>query len=90
MIQTTATYIPLIVTNILSEKGSHGGSTPDRRYVCSDREKRHELILKDYFMGEDSKYSWETFQRRFRMDVDLFTRILKAIKGYDDYFTQKV
>lgn len=89
LIEMAATYVPLIASNVLSKKRSHGGSTVGRRYVSRDREKRHEQIVKDYFMGEESKYSRQTFRRRFRMDVDLFNHIFEKIKNYDNYFTQK-
>ncbi|KAK3184934.1 hypothetical protein Dsin_032220 [Dipteronia sinensis] len=40
--------------------------------------------------GKHSKYTTKHFCHRFRMDMELFKRILRAIGNYDDYFTQQV
>ena len=91
LIQTTLVHVPIIVSAMLmGRKQSHGGSTVGRRYIRRDRKERHNLILDDYFLGEQSKYTPKHFRRRFRMDVKLFTRILEEIGKYDDYFTHKV
>ncbi|KAH7524947.1 hypothetical protein FEM48_Zijuj06G0173200 [Ziziphus jujuba var. spinosa] len=91
VVQATAIHVPMIVsTTLIGNKRPYGGSTSSRRYIHRDRKERHDLIINDYFKGENSKYTSEHFRRRFRMDVELFKRILQAIKNYDDYFTQKV
>lgn len=91
MVQASSTYLPLIASTLsANKKRPHGGSTIGRRYIHRERNTRHELIVKDYFKGESSKYTAEHFRRRFRMDVDLFNRILCAIGSYDNYFTPKV
>ncbi|KAH7527992.1 hypothetical protein FEM48_Zijuj05G0024700 [Ziziphus jujuba var. spinosa] len=90
-VQATAIHVPMIVsTTLIGNKRSHGGSTSSKRYIHRDRKERHDSIINDYFKGENSKYTSEHFRRRFRMDVELFKRILQAIENYDDYFTQKV
>ncbi|CAH9119528.1 unnamed protein product [Cuscuta europaea] len=91
VVDTCAVHVPLILSPMLiCSKGSHGGSMSGRRYINRDRKERHDLIVNDYFNGENSKYTPEKFRRRFRMDIKLFQRILRAIEAYDDYFTQKV
>nr|XP_015890757.2 uncharacterized protein LOC107425294 [Ziziphus jujuba var. spinosa] len=91
VVQATAIHVPMIVsTTLIGNKRPHGGSTSSRRYIRRDRKERHDLIINDYFKGENSKYTSEHFRRRFQMDVELFKRILQAIENYDDYFTQKV
>ncbi|KAL6531892.1 hypothetical protein OROMI_028255 [Orobanche minor] len=91
LVQFTTTYIPILVSTMFMDgKGPHGGSTFGRRYIHRDRKERHELIINDYFKGDNSKYTIEHFRRRFQMDVELFSRILYAIGNYDDYFTQKI
>ncbi|KAK3218621.1 hypothetical protein Dsin_012591 [Dipteronia sinensis] len=48
------------------------------------------IIVSMMSIGEHSKYTSEHFRRRFRMDMELFKKILLAIGKYNDYFTQKV
>ncbi|KAK2659764.1 hypothetical protein Ddye_006297 [Dipteronia dyeriana] len=91
LVQTAAIHIPIIIsTTLMCKKRPHGGSTLGRRYIHRDRKERHNQIINDYFKGEQSKYTREHFCRRFRMNVELFNRILSAIESNDDYFTQKV
>ncbi|KAK3225453.1 hypothetical protein Dsin_005315 [Dipteronia sinensis] len=91
VVQTMAIHVPVIVsTMLIGKKRPHGGSTHGRRYIHRDRNERHDLIINDYFKGEHTKYTSEHFRRRFRMDVELFKKILRAIGNYDVYFTQKV
>ncbi|XVF67041.1 hypothetical protein PTKIN_Ptkin10aG0089200 [Pterospermum kingtungense] len=91
LVQTTTIHVPMIVSTMFKgKKRAHGGSTPGRHYIHRDRKERHNLIIHDYFKGEHSKYIADHFRRRFRMDVELFNRILQEIGNYDDYFTQKV
>ncbi|KAL6503173.1 hypothetical protein OROHE_023802 [Orobanche hederae] len=79
-----------ISTMFMERKRPHGGSVPRRRFIKRERHERHELIMNDYFKGENSKYTPEQFRRRFRMDVELFNRILEAVEGYDNYFKPKI
>ncbi|XVF70001.1 hypothetical protein PTKIN_Ptkin11bG0126500 [Pterospermum kingtungense] len=91
LVQTTAIHVPMIVSIMFKgKKHARGGSTPGRRYIRRDRRECHDLIINDCFKGEHFKYIADHFRRRFRMDVELFNRILQAIENYDDYFTQKV
>ncbi|XP_012831512.1 PREDICTED: uncharacterized protein LOC105952496 [Erythranthe guttata] len=89
--EAIAIYIqPILATTIKLKKRPHGGSTPGRRYIRRDRKSRHNMIIKDYFKCEDSKYTADHFRRCFRMDVNLCTRILDEIEKNDEYFTKKV
>ncbi|XP_026396675.1 uncharacterized protein LOC113291345 [Papaver somniferum] len=84
------TITPIIFTAAtMDNKRPHGGSTFGRRTIVRDRRRRHNLIIRDYFRGEDSKYPPQHFRRRFRMDISLFIRILHDITNYDKYFTQR-
>ncbi|CAH9099151.1 unnamed protein product [Cuscuta epithymum] len=89
LVHTTAIHVPMIVSAMLCKKRAHGGSTSRRRYIHRDRKERHSFIINDYFKGEHSKYTADHFRRRFRMDVNLFMRILEEITKYDSYFTSK-
>ncbi|GER42427.1 acidic fibroblast growth factor intracellular-binding protein, partial [Striga asiatica] len=56
VIQTCLFHIPVIISSFLtSTSRPHGGTTNSRRYICRDREGRHELIINYYFKGDDSK-----------------------------------
>ncbi|CAH9139047.1 unnamed protein product [Cuscuta epithymum] len=80
----------LIVSSILTAvKFSLDGSTSSRCYIRCDRKERHDIIVNDYFKGENSKYTPELFRRRFRMNIELFNRILQDVENYDNYFQQK-
>ncbi|XP_026452401.1 uncharacterized protein LOC113352853 [Papaver somniferum] len=84
------TITPIIFTAAtMDNKRPHGGFTFGRRTIVRDRRRRHNLIIRDYFRGEDSKYPPQHFRRRFRMDISLFIRILHDITNYDKYFTQR-
>ncbi|XP_059663879.1 uncharacterized protein LOC132309603 [Cornus florida] len=59
-----------------------------RRYIHRDREGNHRQLMKEYF-EENYIYLPEYFRRRFKMQRELFLRILNDVKAYDDYFIQK-
>ncbi|XP_026399845.1 uncharacterized protein LOC113295737 [Papaver somniferum] len=80
----------MVATTMINVKGPHGGSVLVRRYIERDRNVHHNLIIKDYFSRGESKYPPSYFRRRYRMDIDLFKRILRGIHYHDDYFTQRV
>ncbi|XP_059627142.1 uncharacterized protein LOC132269940 [Cornus florida] len=59
-----------------------------KRYIHRDQEGSHYQLMKDYF-DENCTYPTEYFHRRFRIQRELFFRILNDVKAYDDYFVQK-
>ncbi|KAL2499098.1 Uncharacterized protein Adt_24648 [Abeliophyllum distichum] len=62
VVQTSAIHISTIIsTMLMKKKCPHGGSTLGRRYIRRDRKERHDLIINDYFNGEDLKYTLEHF-----------------------------
>ncbi|KAF8400912.1 hypothetical protein HHK36_014215 [Tetracentron sinense] len=54
-----------------------------RRYIKRDREGSHRQILKDYF-AENCTYPADYFHRQYRMQRELFLRILKDVEAYND------
>ncbi|XP_057811435.1 uncharacterized protein LOC131025654 [Salvia miltiorrhiza] len=65
-------------------------STPERvvhhrQYVHCDREAAHLRLMQDYF-NDNSTYGPTFFRRRFRMQKELFLRIVEAVQGEDTYF----
>ncbi|XP_026398890.1 uncharacterized protein LOC113294729 [Papaver somniferum] len=80
----------MVATTMINVKRPHGGSVLGRRYIEHDRKVRHNLIIKDYFSGVESKYPPSYFRHCYQMDIDLFKRILRGIYYHDEYFTQRV
>ena len=73
----------------LSKKNKkRGGSAFGRRVISRDHDFGHERLYHDYF-SENPVYSDELFRRRFRMNRDLFLRLVDAVKIKDDFFIQK-
>ena len=58
-----------------------------RRYIDRDREGSHQRIWRDYFT-ESCTYLDDYFSRRFRMQRELFIRILNVVEMHDTYFIQ--
>ncbi|XP_059639723.1 uncharacterized protein LOC132282118 [Cornus florida] len=59
-----------------------------KRYIHRNQKGSHYQLIKDYF-DESCTYPPEYFHKRFRMQQELFLRILNDVKAYDDYFVQK-
>lgn len=77
------------MTNLLSSQMLTLLSQPvTRRHLKRNREGSHQQIWKDYF-AENCTYPADYFHRRYRMRRELFLRILKDVKAYDEYFIQK-
>lgn len=58
--------------------GSHPGKAPNKK---RDFEGAAENLIRQYFSGEESVYSEDDFERRFRMDRNVFHTIYSAILG---------
>ncbi|XP_057773379.1 uncharacterized protein LOC131021087 [Salvia miltiorrhiza] len=56
-----------------------------RSYVHRDREEAHVRLMQDYFV-DNPTYGPTFFRRRFRMQKELFLRIVDAVQGEDIYF----
>ncbi|XP_057774846.1 uncharacterized protein LOC130993827 [Salvia miltiorrhiza] len=56
-----------------------------RQYVHRDREGAHLRLMQDYF-NDNPTYRPTFFQRRFRMQKELFLHIVEAVQGEDTYF----
>ncbi|KAI5332751.1 hypothetical protein L3X38_022880 [Prunus dulcis] len=66
-----------------NEATKHGGSVVSRVYKNREREDRHSNLMSDYFV-ERPHFNTTDFRRRFRMQKELFYRILN-----EPYFHQK-
>jgi hypothetical protein len=67
----------------------HGGSRPcKRRNVDLHRQASSMLLECDYF-ADDATHSSKEFRRRFRMNKDMFMKILFGVRDYDDYYMSK-
>lgn len=61
------------------------GSIVGHKVVNRDRKQGQERLEKDYFV-EDPVYDSKTFRRRFRMNRDLFVKIVDAVEQHDSWF----
>ncbi|XP_048590911.1 uncharacterized protein LOC106454109 [Brassica napus] len=60
----------------------------NRAYIERDREGGDDQLWNDYF-SEDPTYSAQIFRRRFRMNKNLFLRIVRALKQNFIFFQQR-
>jgi hypothetical protein len=66
-----------------------GGSKPGKRKnVYRHRQVGAMLLDADYF-ADDVTHSPKEFRSRFRMNKDLFMKIVFGVREYDDYFMIK-
>jgi hypothetical protein len=67
----------------------HGGSKPGkRRNINRHRQAGAMLLDADYF-NDDATHSPKEFQHRFRMNKELFLKIVYGVREYDNYFMAK-
>lgn len=66
--------------------GSRPGKAPnlDRSHL-----QGHQGLLRDYFVDGPQCFPAEKFRRRYRMNRNLFLRIVDAVTLHDPYFVQK-
>ncbi|KAH7861203.1 hypothetical protein Vadar_023029 [Vaccinium darrowii] len=70
-------------------KAKHSGSSSSRRHIPQDRASVNEQLMRDYF-AKDPVFPADKFRRRFRMNLNLFLRILNIVRQHNNYFVQKV
>ncbi|XP_042400761.1 uncharacterized protein LOC121990750 [Zingiber officinale] len=59
-----------------------------RAFIRRNRLEGHIRLFNDYFV-DASIYPPNIFRRRFRMNRDLFPRILNNVENYESYFVQR-
>ncbi|XP_024006490.1 uncharacterized protein LOC112083000 [Eutrema salsugineum] len=59
-----------------------------KAYIEREREQGHFRLWNDYF-SDDATYPPDTFKRRFRMNKDLFMRIVDRLSNEVLYFKQR-
>jgi hypothetical protein len=59
-----------------------------RRYLDRPREQASQQLMDDYF-SPNPVYNETQFRRRFRMRRPLFLKIVEALSGWSEYFTQR-
>ncbi|XP_048599600.1 uncharacterized protein LOC125579783 [Brassica napus] len=72
-------------TNIVEAQTSHQRS---RAYIERNREGGQDRLWNDYF-SEDATFSSQIFRRRFRMNKDLFLRIVYGLSENFPFFQQR-
>ena len=69
-----------------AKKLKRGGSKPGtKKSKKRQRLEGHAMFFQDYF-AEDSTYDDKDFRRRFRMNNEVFWKLLHGVREYDDYF----
>ncbi|GAA0162950.1 hypothetical protein LIER_18934 [Lithospermum erythrorhizon] len=65
-------------------------STPHnkRKYIYRDHAAANRRLIENYFSDEPT-YDETMFRRRFRMEKDVFLRIVGDLSTHDDYFKQR-
>ena len=72
-----------------AKKPKRGGSKPVRRKSKKrQRLEGHAMLFSDYF-ADDSTYDEKDFRRRYRMNKEVFFKLLHGVRGYDEYFVYK-
>ena len=71
-----------------NKKPKIGGSVFGRQKLWRERIEGHNKLMRMYF-NENPTYPESYFRRRFRMSIELFTRIAKAVEKHDPYFEQR-
>ncbi|XP_073037702.1 uncharacterized protein [Primulina eburnea] len=74
---------------LLGAAQSSFGGSKRRKYVERDRAAAHARLVNDYFT-EQPVWTNEVFRRRFRMQRELFLRIVNALESHDEYFHWRV
>ncbi|KAI5342328.1 hypothetical protein L3X38_010203 [Prunus dulcis] len=75
-------------TSLENEATKHGGSIVGREYKNREREDHHRNLMSDYFV-EMPYFNTMNFHRQFRMQKELFYRILNDVVNHEPYFCQK-
>ena len=85
ILQNAVQAIPTIIqvcTKSMKESKRWGGSIPGKSPNKERNfEAAYEMIMSDYFSGEDSTYNEQDFERRFRISPDIFDTIYNRIVG---------
>jgi hypothetical protein len=66
-----------------------GGSVPRKAPNKNRQRDVGALLLQSDYFADDAINTSKEFRRRFRMNKDLFMKIVQGVKEYDDYFKYK-
>ena len=77
--------IPKLISfsNYLSQEQNKWGGSPPGKKGNKDRNfaSAYERIIQDYFVGENSTYNEQDFDRRFRLPRNVFDKIYNRVFG---------
>ena len=86
MLMLTAT---ILCRKWLNSRPRHGGS---KKRMAANKERHREagaLLLDTDYFAENATQTAKDFRRRFRMNKDLFMKIVFGFRKYDNYFMCK-
>jgi hypothetical protein len=66
-----------------------GGSKPDKRRNINQNHQVGAMLLDPNYFADDATHSPKKFRRPFRMNKDLFMKIVFGVWEYDEYFMIK-
>jgi hypothetical protein len=66
-----------------------GGSVPGKAPNKNHQRDAGALLMYSAYFADDAKNTPKEFRRRFRMNKDLFMKIVQCVREYDDYFKYK-
>jgi hypothetical protein len=66
-----------------------GGSVPGKAPNKNRHRDAGALLLHSDYFADDATNTPKEFQRPFRMDKDLFIKVVQDVREYDDYFKYK-
>ncbi|KAK1653322.1 hypothetical protein QYE76_071127 [Lolium multiflorum] len=85
----------LILTNMLRVRQPffvvprRGGSKPGKRRNINRHHEASAMLLDADYFNDDATHSPKEFRGRFRMNKDLFLKIVHGVREYDRYFMAK-
>jgi hypothetical protein len=66
-----------------------GGSRLGKRENVNRHHQDGAMLLECDYFADDATHTPKEFQRRSRMNKDLFMKIIFGVREYDDYFMSK-
>ena len=76
---------------VVDAQPKHGGSVPGRRKSKLRQGAEGYCILYADYFADDPLHDEKTFRRRFRMNRNLFLRIVHVVREFDSYsFTRRI
>ncbi|KAI3736104.1 hypothetical protein L6452_15637 [Arctium lappa] len=83
-----SSHLPSSERQITTPSRKFKPTTKKKRYIQRGREDGHNRLVADYF-SDQPVFPPNIFRRRFRMNKELFNRIVASLPNHSDYFKCK-